>query len=87
MDDEVAARAGGTLLLGRLEGRTDALEMRMNRHEDATAARLTSIEQKLDLLQQTFAQGLGGMRVAHWVGGAIMALGGFAASHFWQRPQ
>jgi hypothetical protein len=75
----------GSLLLGRLEGRLDALEDRMSRGEDATAARLAAIEHKLDLLAGTLAQGLGGMRVAHWLGGAMLAAGGFLASHFWQR--
>jgi hypothetical protein len=77
----------GPLLLGRLEGRLDALEDRMSRSEDAASARLAAIEHKLDLLAGTLAQGLGGMRVAHWVGGAMLALGGFLASHFWQRAQ
>jgi hypothetical protein len=75
----------GSLLLGRLEGRLDSLEDRMTRSEDATAARLATIEHKLDLLTGTLAQGLGGMRVAHWIGGAMLAASGFLASHFWQR--
>lgn len=87
MTDDVSPPQIGSLLLGRLEGRLDALEDRMTRYEAANAGRLAAIEHKLDMLASTLAQGLGGMRVAHWVGGAILAVGGYLASHFWGRNQ
>ncbi len=73
-------------LLGRLEGRMDAFEVRVTRNEDAANARLSGIEQKLDQLSTTLAQGLGGMRVAHWIGGSLLAIGGFFVSHFLVHP-
>jgi hypothetical protein len=71
------------LLLGRLEGRLQALEERMDRYEMSTAAHLNAIDAKLDALAATLAQGLGGMRVAHWIGAAILAVSGYIASHLW----
>jgi hypothetical protein len=68
-------------MLGRLEGRVDALDERMNRHEASIAARLSSIEAKIDAMTNTLAGGLGGIRVFHWVGGLLLALGGFVAKN------
>jgi hypothetical protein len=70
-------------MLGRLEGRVDALDERMNRHETAITARLTSIDAKIDTLVTTLASGLGGVRVFHWIIGLLLAVGGFIANHFW----
>jgi hypothetical protein len=84
MSDEVVGQRPTTaLMLGRMEGRLEALELRMSRSEDTTAERMAAMEAKLDKLQQTLSQGLGGMRVAHWVGGVVLALGGFLTSHLW----
>lgn len=70
-------------LIGQLEGRVVALEDRMDRGEIITAARLENIELKLDKLTSTLSQGMGGLQLAHWIGGAILALLGFVASHLW----
>jgi len=71
-------------VLGRLEGRVDALDERMDRHEASIAARLTSIEAKIDTVVTTLAGGMGGIRVFHWAAGILLALTGFVAHHFWQ---
>lgn len=73
------------LLLGRLEGRLLAVEDRMDRYEAASAARLAIIEAKLDAVATSLAQGLGGVRVFHWIGGAILAGLGFVLNHLWPR--
>jgi hypothetical protein len=70
-------------LIGQLEGRVVALEDRMDRNDITAAARLETIELKLDKLTQTLSQGMGGLQVAHWIGGALLAVMGFFASHFW----
>jgi hypothetical protein len=70
-------------LFGQLEGRVVALENRMDRTEITTAARLENIEIKLDKLASTISQGMGGLQLAHWIGGALLAFLGFIASHFW----
>ncbi len=72
------------LMLGRLEGRIVALEDRMDRQEAMTSVRLTAIETKLDHIGNALAQGLGGMRLIHWIAGAVLACAGFFASHFSQ---
>jgi hypothetical protein len=72
------------LMLGRFEGRIIALEDRMDRHEAVNSVRLTAIETKLDHISNTLAQGLGGMRLIHWIAGAALACAGFFASHFSQ---
>ena len=71
-------------VLGQLEGRMSALEDRMTRHEASIAAKLVSIEGKLDNVCTALAQGLGGMKVFHWLAGLGLATVGFLASHFWQ---
>jgi len=70
-------------LIGQLEGRVVALEDRLDRGELTTAARLENIELKLDKLATTLSQGMGGLQLAHWIGGAMLALFGFFASHLW----
>jgi hypothetical protein len=71
--------------LGRLEGRLAALEERMDRHEASLGARLSAIEGKLDHMGTTLAQGLGGLRAAHLISGAVLAAGGFIARHLWNK--
>jgi hypothetical protein len=70
-------------LIGQLEGRVVALEDRMDRNDITAAARLETIELKLDKLTNTLSQGMGGLHLAHWIGGALLALLGFVASHLW----
>jgi hypothetical protein len=70
-------------LIGQLEGRVVALEDRMDRNEITAAARLETIEMKLDRLASTLSQGMGGLQLAHWIGGALLAALGFFASHLW----
>jgi hypothetical protein len=70
-------------VLGRLEGRVDALDERMDRHEAAISSRLASIDAKIDTIVTTLAGGIGGVRVFHWIGGLMLAVGGFIANHFW----
>jgi hypothetical protein len=69
--------------MGRLEGRVDAMQERMDRHEASISIRLSSIEGKLDTVVTTLASGLGGLRVFHWIGGLLLAVAGFIANHFW----
>jgi len=75
---DYAARA-----LGRLEGRVDALDERMDRYEAGVASRLSSIEAKLDTVVIALANGVGGIRVFHWIVGLLFAVAGFIANHFW----
>ena len=72
-------------MLGRLDGRLAALEDWMRRYETSSAARLSTIESKLDAINTSIAQGLGGARVVHWIGGAALAILGYLTNHLWQR--
>ncbi len=74
---------GAPRLIGQLEGRVVALEDRMDRNELTAAARLEAIEVKLDKLTSTLSQGMGGLQLAHWIGGALLTLLGYFASHLW----
>jgi hypothetical protein len=69
-------------ILGRLEGRVSGLEDWMHRHEAANAARLASIEVKLDRVVGTLSEGLGGLRIAHWLIGVVLLATGWLVSHF-----
>jgi hypothetical protein len=69
--------------LGRLEGRVGALEDRVGRHESTMAARLASIEDKLDAVADAIARGYGGLKIVHWFIGCALAVGGYVAAHFW----
>ncbi len=69
-------------MLGRLEGRVSALEDWMHRHEAANAARLASIEVKLDRVVETLSGGVGGLRIAHWLIGVGLLTMGWLISHF-----
>jgi hypothetical protein len=84
MSDSQDGPDHGARVLGRLEGRVDALDERMDRHEASISARLSSIEAKLDTVVTTLASSLGGIRVFHWIGGVVIALAGFVANHFWR---
>ncbi len=70
-------------IIGQLEGRVVAIEDRLDRSDLTTAARLETIELKLDKLANTLSQGMGGLQLAHWVGGALLAALGFFVSHLW----
>jgi hypothetical protein len=83
MSNPEAAPDHGARMLGRLEGRVDALDERMTRHEATISARLASIDAKIDTMMTTLATGLGGVRVFHWIAGVLIAVGGFIANHFW----
>ena len=67
-------------VLGRLEAKVAAIEGRMERLESNSAARMTTIENKLDSMANTLAQSMGAMKLVHWLGGAAFAGLGFLAS-------
>ena len=75
MGDEEAGR-----VLGRLEARVGAIEDRLARQEVSAMARMAAIEVKLDGVATVLAQGLGAMKVVHWLCGAVLAAVGFAVS-------
>ncbi len=67
-------------ILGRLESSVGAIENRIQRLEITSATRMSVIEQKLDGVVNSLAQGLGAMKLVHWLGGGVLALMGFLAS-------
>lgn len=69
--------------LGRLEGRVDSLEDRVARNETTVAARLASIEGKLDEVAAAIARGYGGLKTAHWTAGIAVMIALALLAHYW----
>lgn len=64
--------------VGRLDGRMQAMESRIERHEDDVRSRLDKMDGKLDEIQETLAKAAGerssSSSIGHWVLAAITAL-------------
>jgi hypothetical protein len=71
-------------VLGRLEARVAAIEDRLGRHEASITARMAAIEMKVDHVAHSLAQGLGALKLIHWIGGLSLMLAGFLARHVWE---
>ncbi len=69
-------------VLGRLEAKVAAIEGRIERLEVGSTSRMAAIEVKLDSVVNALAQGMGAMKLVHWLGGAVLAGLGFLASVF-----
>lgn len=67
-------------VLGRLEAKVAAIEGRIERLEVGSTSRMTAIEVKLDNVVNSLAQGMGAMKLVHWLAGAVLAALGFLAS-------
>jgi hypothetical protein len=67
-------------VLGRLEAKVAAIEGRIERLELGSTSRMATIEVKLDAVVSALAQGMGAMKLVHWLGGAAVAALGFLAS-------